>query len=212
MSAEIIGISGSPHPNSNTDRLIKVVMNASHLTCEFVKLSKLKVGPCIACLGCVDDNVCKVPDDFPALAEKLKSAKALVVGGFPTYGSINGLTKCFLERFYSLRHQCGLMGGKPAAVVVVGNGRGAPGREEAAAQMSNVLMMEGMNIVGQVIATGNPNCFVCGHGAICELGAVARLYGLGTKVTDDLFAQVEDQPEVMVKAVELGQGLAEALQ
>lgn len=211
MAAKLIGVSGSPHKNSNTDRLIKAVMAASGLSSEFVKLSRIKVGPCIACLGCVDDNICKLSDDFPALAEKLKTAGALVVGGFPTYGSVNGLTKCFLERFYSLRHQRGLMSGKAAAVVVVGNGRGAPGREETAAQISNVLKMEGMELVGQVIATGNPNCFVCGHGEGCSLGAVARLYGLGVKVTDDLFAQVEGQPQVMAQAAKLGQALAEKL-
>ncbi|MFC1836410.1 NAD(P)H-dependent oxidoreductase [Thermodesulfobacteriota bacterium] len=57
MSPQILGISGSPIKNSNTDRLIKAVLESSGLKYEFVKLSKISVKPCIACLGCKKDNV-----------------------------------------------------------------------------------------------------------------------------------------------------------
>ena len=62
---QILGVSGSPIKNSNTDRLVKAVLDASGLASEFVKLSKIQVRPCIACLGCKADNVCKVQDGFP---------------------------------------------------------------------------------------------------------------------------------------------------
>ncbi|MCG6878886.1 MAG: NAD(P)H-dependent oxidoreductase [Deltaproteobacteria bacterium] len=52
MDPQIIGISGSPIKNSNTDRLIQAVLDSSGLNTEFVKLSKINVRPCIACLGC----------------------------------------------------------------------------------------------------------------------------------------------------------------
>ena len=41
MQAQIIGISGSPIKNSNTDRLIQAVLESSGLKSEFVKLSKI---------------------------------------------------------------------------------------------------------------------------------------------------------------------------
>lgn len=75
MAAQIAGISGSPVKNSNTARLIQHVLKSSGLKTEFVKLSKVKVGPCIACLGCTKDNVCKVKDDFQELAEKVNNWK-----------------------------------------------------------------------------------------------------------------------------------------
>ena len=62
MKPQIIGISGSPIKNSNTDRLVQAVLESSGLTSEFVKLSKVNVRPCIACLGCKKDNICKVED------------------------------------------------------------------------------------------------------------------------------------------------------
>jgi len=90
MSIKILGISGSPVPNSNTDRLIMQVLKSSKLEYEFVKLSDLSVGPCRACKACVKDNICKVDDDFPELAKKLLDAKALVIGGYTSYGMMVG--------------------------------------------------------------------------------------------------------------------------
>ena len=39
MSIKVLGISGSPVPNSNTDRLVMQVLQSSGLEYEFVKLS-----------------------------------------------------------------------------------------------------------------------------------------------------------------------------
>ena len=144
MYPQILGISGSPIKNSNTDRLVKAVLEASGLNAEFVKLSRLKVRPCIACLGCKEDNVCKVKDDFPELAEKVRQAGALVVGGYSPYGSFDGFTQAFLERLFSLRHQHGLNRGKLAVVITTGIGRGAPGVETANEQIAHALKLEGM--------------------------------------------------------------------
>ena len=48
MPAQLIGFSGSPIKNSNTDRLVEAVLDASGLETEFIKLSKHNVRPCIA--------------------------------------------------------------------------------------------------------------------------------------------------------------------
>ena len=79
MSIEVLGISGSPIENSNTDRLIQAVLDATELEFEFVKLSRINIRPCLACKQCVPDNICKVKDDFPELAERIKKAKAFLV-------------------------------------------------------------------------------------------------------------------------------------
>ena len=102
MATQILGISGSPINNSNTDRLIQAVLDSSGLSSEFVKLSKINVRPCIACLGCKKDNVCKIRDDFPELAQKVRYAGAVVVGGYSPYGAVDGFSKAFLERLFFL--------------------------------------------------------------------------------------------------------------
>jgi multimeric flavodoxin WrbA len=202
---QILGVSGSPIKNSNTDRLVKAVLEASGLNSEFVKLSRLNVRPCIACLGCKADNVCKVKDDFPELAEKVRKAGALVVGGYSPYGSVDGFTKAFLERLFSLRHQHGLNRGKLAVVITTGIGRGAPGVEEANNQVAHALKLEGMDVLGQLTVVGNPECLVCGYGETCPMSALPWVFGEDVTVTPDKFCRVEDQTETWQRAQELGQ-------
>jgi multimeric flavodoxin WrbA len=211
MQPQIIGISGSPIKNSNTDRLIHAVLESSGLSSEFVKLSKINVRPCIACLGCKKDNICKVKDDFPELAEKVRHAGAVVVGGYSPYGAVDGFTKAFLERLFSLRHQNGLNKGKLAVVVATGIGRGAPGLEEASSQIAHALTLEGMNVLGQLKVTGNPECMVCGYGQSCPMSALPWIFGDDTTVTPEKFCNVEDQTETWEQAKAFGQEIARKL-
>ncbi|MCG8683906.1 MAG: flavodoxin family protein [Desulfobacterales bacterium] len=211
MQPKIIGISGSPIKNSNTDRLVQAVLNSSGLESEFVKLSKLNITPCIACLGCKKDNICKVKDDFPQLAEKVKKADAIVVGGYAPYGSVDGFTKAFLERLFSFRHQNGLNRGRLAVVVASGIGRGAPGLEETSQQIEHALTVEGMEILGNLKITGNPECLVCGFGSTCSMSALPWVFGDDTTVTPDKFCKVEDQSDVWDQAKQLGPNIAEKI-
>ena len=211
MHPQVLGISGSPIKKSNTDRLVQAVLDTSGLKTEFVKLSKIQVRPCIACLGCKEDNVCKVKDDYPELAEKIRKAGALIVGGYSPYGAADGFTKAFLERLFSLRHQNGLNRGKLAVVVTTGIGRGAPGLEEASNQITHALKLEGMEVLGQLKAVGNPECMVCGFGESCPMSALPWIFGEDTKVTPERFSKVEDQTETWQQAQELGRQIASRL-
>jgi len=211
MYPQLLGISGSPIKKSNTDRLVQAVLDASGLKTELVKLSKIQVRPCIACLGCKEDNVCKVKDDYPELAEKIRRAGALVVGGYSPYGAVDGFTKALLERLFSLRHQNGLNRGKLAVVVTTGIGRGAPGLEEASNQIAHALKLEGMEVLGQLKAIGNPECMVCGFGESCPMSALPWIFGEDTKVTPEKFSKVEDQTDTWQQAQELGRQISSRL-
>ena len=211
MKPQVIGISGSPIKNSNTDRLVQEVLKNTGLETEFIKLSDQKVQPCIACLGCTKDNICKVKDDFQEIAEKVKHAGAIVVGGYPPYATIDGFTKAFLERLFALRHQNSLNRGKFAVTVVTGIGRGAPGLDEASTQVGQALTMEGMDVLGALKATGNPECMVCGFGQTCPMSALPWVFGEDTEVTPEKFCKVEDQKETWQQAGYLGREIAERL-
>jgi len=69
---KVLGVSGSPVPNSNTDRALRAVLDATGVDTEFIKLSDLTVAPCRACLRCVDTNRCVIDDDGVALAGKAR--------------------------------------------------------------------------------------------------------------------------------------------
>ena len=179
--------------DSNTDRLIKTVLDSNELSFEFIKPSKINGHPCIGCLGCKKDNICKVKNDFPDLAEKVRKGGALVVGGYSPYGAVDGFTKAFIERLFSLRHQNGRNRGKLAVVITTGIGRGAPGFEEASNQIAHALKFEGMEVLGQLKATGNSECMVCGFVEICPMSTLPWIFSDDTKVTPEKFCKVEDQ-------------------
>lgn len=211
MKPQVIGISGSPIRNSNTDRMVQAVLDNTGLETDFIKLSTLRVQPCIACLGCAGDNLCKVKDDFQEIAEKVKYAGAIVVGGYPPYATIDAFTKAFLERLFSLRHQNGLNRGKLAVTVVTGIGRGAPGLEEASTQLGQALTMEGMEVLGQLKVIGNAECMVCGYGQSCPMSALPWVFGDDTEITPDKFCQVEEQKEIWQQAQDLGKEISDRL-
>jgi multimeric flavodoxin WrbA len=125
---------------------------------------------------------------------------------------VDGFTKAFLERLFSLRHQHGLNRGKLAVVITTGIGRGAPGVEEANEQIAHALKLEGMEILGQLHAVGNPECMVCGFGETCPMSALPWIFGQDTRVTPEKFSRVEDQREVWQQAQDLGRQVARRLQ
>jgi hypothetical protein len=211
MSAKVIGISGSPVKDSNTDRLIKAILDSSGQESEFIKLSSIKVGPCRACKQCVSDNVCKVGDDFPGLAEKIKNAKALIIGGYIPYGQIDAFTKALLERFWSLRHVNNLLQGKLCATVLTGV---MPDALESANKSFGAELRdyERMILVGQITVKGNIPCLTCGKGDECEMSGVKMMYGPDARTADFGYSRVESQEDVWDEAARIGHLIGEQMQ
>ncbi len=210
MSIEVLGISGSPIENSNTDRLIQAILDATELECEFVKLSRINVRPCLACKQCVPDNICKVKDDFPELAEKIKKAKALIIGAYIPYKQIDGFTKALLERLWSLRHVNNLLRGKLCATVLTYL------TTDAANNINKSLVielkeMERMELIGQVMVKGNLPCLTCSVGDECEMSGIKRRYGPDARSSDCSYVRVEDQKEVWEEAIKIGRLIGERI-
>jgi multimeric flavodoxin WrbA len=208
MSIEVLGISGSPIENSNTDRLIQAMLDATEVDCEFVKLSRINVRPCLACKQCVQDNICKVKDDFPELAEKIKKAKALIIGSYIPYKQIDGFTKAPLERFWSLRHVTNLLRGKLCTTILTYL------TTDAANNVNKLLAiqlkeMERMELVGQLKIKGNIPCLTCGEGDECEMSGLRKRYEPDAKSSDYPYTRVEDQKEVWEEAMRIGRLIGE---
>jgi len=207
----VLGISGSPVKNSNTDRLVKTVLEATGLDYEFIKLSEYDIHPCRACLGCAKDNICRQKDDWHIVENKIKECAALVIGGYPTYGTLDSRTKMLTERMYSMHHQRMLNKGKIGAAVAVGVGRGIPSVDQAADQIAAFMQMEGINVIGKVSGTGNISCLSCGYGGACGISGVPLLFGEGAVPSRDKYTAIEDQKDVIEKAKEIGQKIREML-
>ena len=205
---KVLGISGSPHKDSTTERLVGAVLEGVECETECIRLAGKRISPCIACLGCVETNVCVVRDDMQALREKIVEADAYVIGAPNYYSMLNGLAHCFLERWYQFRHREGKgVAGKLG--VAVGVGGGAP--EVPAQNIETFFQYNQIECVGTVTARGPAECFYCGFGEECKVGAIHMFFGPGTKITDEVTPSLEKQPERLEEARKLGAALSERL-
>lgn len=213
---KVLGVSGSPIKNSNTDRALKIALESTGLDTEFIKLTDYTVAPCNACLGCVNTNKCVIEDDGILLAEKAKDADALIIAGFTPYSSLDSRTKAFMERLYPLRHIHGFMSGKPGGAIITyaaptDNELLPPACEFGINAIKFFMMEEGMEFVGDVRIMGNVPCIKCGHGNSCKMSGINMLYGAEATVSSVGISVFEAQKEVVKAAVQLGQNIAEKL-
>jgi multimeric flavodoxin WrbA len=213
---KVLGVSGSAIPDSNTDKAVKAVLEATGCQTEFVKLSDYRIEPCRACLGCAKTNRCVINDDGVALAQKAKEADAIVIGCYTPYSTIDSRSKAFIERLYPLRHNHGFMRGKPGGAVVAhglpeGNAMLPPSAELGANAVMFYMMEEGMNFLGAVKVLGNAPCLRCGFGDDCELSGVKMIAGPDAKVDSVAINCFDEQPETMAAARDLGIRIREAL-
>ncbi len=213
---KILGVSGSPIENSNTDRALRLALDSTGMETEFIKLSDYEVAPCKACLECVKTNRCVIEDDGIVLAEKAREADALIIAGFTPYSSLDARTKAFIERLYPLRHTHGYMAGKPGGAIITcaippGNEMLPPACETGINSIKYYMLEEGMEFVGAVRVLGNVPCIKCGQGDECKMSAVKMIYGPDKTVSSVEIAAFEEQPEAVKAAIRLGKEIAKRL-
>ena len=206
---KILGISSSPRSGQTTDKLVQEVLaGADGVDTEFISLAGKQICPCIACLGCVKDNVCVLKDDLPALRETIVAADAYVIGGANYFGSLNAIGRCFLERWYQFRHrEAKAVAGKLGVAVGVGGGDGQP----VVDAIKTYFQYNQIECVDELKAQGVASCFTCGHGETCKVGAIHMFFGPGTKITDEITPSLDKQPEALTAARAAGAKLADRL-
>jgi multimeric flavodoxin WrbA len=205
---KVLGVSGSPRKGKSTDRLVQEVLDAVGVDTEFISLAGKKIGSCIACLGCVKDNVCKVNDDLQELRPKIVEADAYVIGAANYYSMLNGLSHCFLERFYQFRHREGkAVAGKLGVAVGIGGSSG----DRVVENIKTFFQYNQIECVGSVSAQGAASCFTCGYGETCKVGAIHMFFGPGTKITPEIIPDLSKQPGKLQEARAIGRKLGERL-
>jgi multimeric flavodoxin WrbA len=206
----ILGISGSPRKEdtSGVSKLVKAVLEASGCDYDYVSLRGKKIGGCIACLQCVEDNICKVQDDLTPLRDQIVAAEAYVIGAPNYYTGLNATTQALLERWFQFRHQAGnLLWGKLAVVVGVGGSSGQPPADD----LEKYLAYNFIETIAKVTGQGAASCFSCGFGETCPVGLPQMMYGAEAKITPEMIPDVAKQPEVMQAAEAAGRLLVDRL-
>ena len=206
----ILGIVGSNRKEgvSGVHQLVTTVLENTGCEYELVSLRGKKINGCIACLGCVKDNICKVKDDMTEMRSLIAEADAYVIGAPNYYSTLNAVTHAFIERWYQFRHQEGdTLWGKLGVAVGVGGTSGAFPADD----IEKFFLYSFIETVAKVAGQGAASCFSCGFGETCKVGVPNLLYGEGVKITEDMIPSVTKQPEVMEAAAAAGKLLGERL-
>ena len=212
---KILGVSGSPIQNSNTDRALKIVLEATGMKSEFIKLSDYTIGPCDACLNCIKTNRCIKKDDGVMLAEKTYKANALVIAGFTPYSSLDSRTKAYMERLYPLRHRHGLMAGKPGAAIITSaiplGHQGMPLAADIGIDaVRHFMLEEGMRFIGGISLQGNVPCIRCGQDGQCQMSGLKMIHGQDATPKSVGINDFADDPEKVAELQQLGAAIRNA--
>jgi len=188
---KILGICGSLREESNTNKLVKKVVESSGCEHELIYLAGKDIKPCTGCAHCMmNDGECAVKDDMQPLYEKILTADALVVGS-PTYFlDVSGAVKCFIDRNMALYYR-GI--GPDAEIEVLGK-----------------RPLSGKPAVSITTVAGG------GHERTKETLKMFLDYCHKMKLVAELaepigMNDVDDMPEVMKRAEEAGKKLGVAL-
>jgi len=105
MKTKIIGISGSPRRDGNTEILLDRVLDAAKNKGADVKkfvLNELKFSACQECDNIRKDGICIVQDDWQKIFAEIEDADAIVLASPVFFGSVSAQTKMFIDRFQCL--------------------------------------------------------------------------------------------------------------
>jgi multimeric flavodoxin WrbA len=206
----LLGFNGSPKPDSNTRRMIEMILSESGQDYRIYDLAKLHIRPCIGCAKCAKDNRCVVKDDMFPLYDEIEKSDGVVVGAVVYFRKANGFTHNFLERLFPLRHVHPKTMGKPAVVVSVGGNEADIVADEVSYHLSSYFNFEIVDTV--FYNTMTPPCFICGFGTTCQYGGPARWmspeeFENFNEVTPEMFQKFESDSTIVNRLKEAGRRL-----
>ena len=213
----ILGISGSPFVDGNTDRLVKAVLKKSGKESVFINLSKLRFDPCRGCCHlCAKTNMCGRKDGLSPYLKHLLKSEALVLGTPYQLGMATGFMFDFLTRLFCFHHVKKLLTGKPLVLISVGI---KPKEiQNGIILFENIVTHGGQfDILGHIYFNSQtPPCLKCGAGSYCRVGGLWK-YVLdqdedrlkGFEFTNDKFKKWEDCTQIIEEVDKYGKILAE---
>ena len=101
---KILGISGSPRRNGNSEILLDHALEGASqagAAVEKIVVSELCISPCRGCLRCAGSGRCIVKDDMRLVYRKIADSDGIIVSSPIYFGSISAQLKALIDRFNS---------------------------------------------------------------------------------------------------------------
>jgi len=104
MKNKVLGISGSPRKNGNSDMLLEQILRGvetKNIEVEKIYLREYSFQACIGCEKCREDHICTgLNDDMQMLYPKIIEAKGIVLVSPTHHYNITAWMKAFIDRLY----------------------------------------------------------------------------------------------------------------
>ena len=120
----VIGISGTPRSNGNSEILLKYVLKPfknEEWNIKTFLLSELTINPCNACDSCRETGVCTTNDDMERIFETFRWCNAIIISSPVYYRNVSTQLLSLLDRHYTIRVEKPLEG-KVGGTIAVGRG------------------------------------------------------------------------------------------
>ena len=147
---KILGISGSPRKDGNTDLLVKEALKVcaeKGAKTDFIGLAGKNIKFCDNCDMCAGGkNPCPKDDDVQQILDSMAQADALIIGSPTYFGSVSGQLKTLFDRTMPLRRKSFQLSGKVGGAIAVGGSRNG-GQENVIRDIQNWMMIHEMIVV-----------------------------------------------------------------
>jgi len=136
MAKFVLGISGSPRKDGNTDIAVQEALRQMEAKgdyrIKFIRLWDFEIKRCLGCRKCMKLNHCAIQDDdLEKVLEMTSGADILVVGSPVYWNSPPGVMKDFMDRSHGYYAVGGIFSGKRAALIGVATAGGFEPQESA---------------------------------------------------------------------------------
>jgi multimeric flavodoxin WrbA len=98
---KVLGFSGSPRVNGNTDLLIKELLKGAKdagADTELIHLRKVRFDPCVSCNRCFKTGRCEVKDNFQPIYDKIMEADHIVLASPIYFMGLSAWAKTLVDR------------------------------------------------------------------------------------------------------------------
>jgi multimeric flavodoxin WrbA len=124
---KVIGISGSPRKDGNTEILVKQALKPFYEkgweVSEFF-LSNKTINPCMGCETCNQTGGCAIDgDDMEFLLSEFENCDALIIGSPAYFRNVTAQLKALFDRSFVFKNRK-LLAGKLGGAITVGRGEG----------------------------------------------------------------------------------------
>lgn len=183
---QVLGISGSPRPQGNTDTLLLKALSACReagAETQFVALRDYEFSPCVGhgYVHCSGLTRCVLADDFPVLARSFMAADGVIIAAPVYFWNVPAQLKAFIDRnYFHYTHKEHVMAARAAGIITVA---GSSGFEETEQTLLNFFRRSNQYRGNDHVVLMRARARFPGD-ADRDQALMEEAYGLGRRVVD----------------------------